>query len=100
MPPVMRSEEAMRQGLLLKHPRPEYPLDARANRITGKGEFEIRFDYDTGHLREVRILKSTGHRSLDKSAIETFQKWQAKPHGLRAISVPVSFAISDAPPPR
>jgi TonB family protein len=96
-PPMIRAEDA---SLLLNHPRPEYPLNARIYRITGKGVFELRFDYDTGQMREIHIVKSTGHRSLDASVIATFKKWQAKPHSLRAIRVPIDFTISDAPPPR
>jgi TonB family protein len=96
-PPMIRAEDA---NLLLNHPRPEYPLNARTYRVTGKGEFDLRFDYDTGDLKEIHIVKSTGNRSLDASVVATLKKWQSKPHGLRAIRVPVVFSISDAPAPR
>ena len=99
-PPIMRGEDALRQHLLLTHPRPEYPFDARLKRLTGRGLFELKFDYDTGRLREVHIATSTGNLILDSSVITTLKQWQAKPHSLRTISVPVTFLISDAPLPR
>jgi TonB family protein len=100
LPPVMRVEDAKRQNLLLTDPRPEYPLEARLKRLTGKGVFELRFNYDTGRLREIHIATSTGHWTLDRSVIATLKDWQAKPHSLRTIRVPIAFLISDTPPPR
>lgn len=99
-PPIMRGEDALRQNLLLNHPRPEYPLEARLHRFTGRGMFDLKFDYDTGRLREIHIATSTGHWTLDRSVIATLKDWQAKPHSLRTISVPITFLISDAPLPR
>jgi TonB family protein len=92
-PPVMRGEDALRQNLLLAHPTPEYPLGARLKRLTGRGVFELRFDYETGRLREIHIATSTGHLILDRSVINTLKEWQAKPHSLRTIRVPITFLI-------
>jgi TonB family protein len=99
-PPIMRGEDALRQNLLLTHPRPEYPYVARRERFTGRGVFDLKFDYDTGRLREIHIATSTGHLILDSSVITTLKQWQAKPHSLRTIRVPIMFVISDAPLPR
>ena len=96
----MRGEDAIRQNLLLDHPRPKYPSNALLYRLTGKGIFELSFDYETGQLREIHIVKSTGHRSLDASIIDALRKWRAKPHGLRVISVPIAFEISGEPSPK
>ena len=49
-PEVMTAEEAAQRGLLLKTVRPEYYYEARARRKEGSGVFELRFDYETGHL--------------------------------------------------
>ena len=57
-------EDAVRQKFLLRAPRPEYPFQARRQKFTGSELYELRFDYDTGHLREVHIVKRAGDRVL------------------------------------
>ncbi len=90
-PPVMSSEDAIRQHLLFYYPFPEYPSEARRQSITGSGIRELRFDYESGHLREVHVVTSTGSPLLDSSAIAGLKRWQAKPHSVRGIRVPVTF---------
>ena len=86
------AEAAGRQNLLLQHPRPEYPEEAKRKRISGAGVFQVKFDYDTGHLREVHIVRSTGQPALDQACITALKQWQAKPHSLHTITVPMAFA--------
>ena len=92
VPPIMMGGDALRQTLLT-HPRPDYPYEARLKHITGSGVFDLTFDYDTGRLREIHITTSTGHWILDKAAIAMFKDWQAKPHTVRKIRVPITFAM-------
>jgi TonB family protein len=95
-PPIMRGEDAERQNLLSAHPRPDYPSEARRKRIGGSGVFLLRFDYETGHLREVHVATSTGSPMLDAAVITTLKKWQAKPRSLHTISVPITFTFAGA----
>jgi|GEM_PF-5917070 len=90
-PPVMLAEEAIAQHRLLYHPVPEYPYKARRNSITGSGIFELSFDYETGHLREVHVVRGTGSAFLDSAALGTLKRWQAKPRSVNKVTVPVTF---------
>ena len=90
-PPIMLAEDAIAQHRLFYYPRPEYPYEARRRSITGSGVFDLRFDYDTGHLREVHVASGTGSPLLDSAAIGALKRWQAKPRMVRKIRVPVTF---------
>jgi TonB family protein len=75
--------EAMK--VLVYAPRPEYPVVARARRITGKGVFVIRVHVKTGRVAEVRVAQSTGYTILDTAAVRAFGQWRFKPGALKPI---------------
>ena len=76
-------------------PVPEYPYTMRSKHVEGKGVFELFFDYDSGNMREVRVVISTGSQMLDAAALSTFRKWKAKPHAVKApILMPVAFTMT------
>ena len=93
-PEPMRLDEALRKHLLLKAPRPEYPYEARARRKTGSGVYELKFYYETGHLREIHVVKGIEDLSLDVYAMATLKVWRAKPRSIHALLVPVTFTFS------
>jgi len=97
-PDVIRLDEARNKHLLLYSPRPEYPLQSRALGVVGKGDFLLRFDYDTGHVKEVHIVKSTGSLLLDKSTIDSLRQWKAKPRSIHQLFVPIGFAMRGRSP--
>ena len=84
-------QEALRQNLLLKHPMPEYPYEARRLKLSGSGLYQLKFDYESGRLREVHIVHGTGKRVLDDAIISALKRWQAKPRSLHSILQPVTF---------
>jgi TonB family protein len=90
-PEVMPVEEAVQKDLLLSAPRPNYPYAARVRGKTGEGMFELKFDYETGHLREVHVIKSIGDRMLDGPAIGALKLWKAKPRSIHTLHVPIRF---------
>ena len=83
--------EAVQKDLLLSAPRPDYPYAARARGKTGEGMFELKFDYETGRLREVHVIKSIGDRMLDGPAIGALKLWKAKPRSIHTLRVPIRF---------
>lgn len=93
----MSMDEALRQDLLLIAVRPDYPYEARRQRFTGSGIFELRFDYETGRLREVHVEKSTGQRMLDGHAIGALKLWKAKPRSIHTLRVPIAFELESRP---
>ena len=84
-------EEAIRQNLLLKHPTPEYPYEARRLKLSGSGLYQLKFDYESGQLREVHIVQSTRKPVLDEAIISTLKRWQAKPRSLHSLILAVTF---------
>ncbi len=88
----MSCADAVRQNLLLNYPRPDYPRDPLRRRATGAGVFLLRFDYESGRLREIRVGISTGSPTLDAASIQSLKQWQAKPRSLHIITVPIAFA--------
>src|ERR1700724_686318 len=58
---------------LLVAPTPSYPSYSETRnpgerQHTYNGLFELKFDYESGHLREVHVVKSTGDREMDAPA--------------------------------
>lgn len=71
--------------------KPQYSHEALRTRATGTGLFELRFDYETGGLKAIDIVQSTGSRLLDHDAINGLKEWKAKPHTIRVMRIPVMF---------
>jgi TonB family protein len=92
-PDVMTEEEAVQKGLLIKIVRPDYYYEARARHKQGSGVFELRFDYETGHLREVHVVHALPDPLLQKAAIEALRQWQAKPRSIHVLRLPVIFVM-------
>ena len=92
-PETMTVEEAVRRNLLLVAAKPEYPYEARSRGREGRGLFELKFDYESGHLREVHVVESTGNRWLDAHSIGALKVWQAKPRAIHNLLVPIRFTM-------
>lgn len=84
---------------------PAYPKDARVFRPvsgsimnyrppTGRGVYDVTFDYDTGRVRAIHILKSTGSSRLDGCAIAGLKIWKVRPHTVRTVRVPITFKVN------
>jgi outer membrane biosynthesis protein TonB len=90
-PEIMTGIEAAQRGLLLKAVRPEYPYEARLRHIKGTGVFDLRFDYETGRLREIHIVRAFPDPIMQKATIEALKQWQAKPRSIHVLRFPVTF---------
>ena len=82
-------------GLALLHaPEPPYPI--RAKRLGWQGEVLLRIHVGAdGMPREVRIVRSSGHAELDRSArAHVLRHWRFAPPQREAIGeVPIRFAL-------
>ncbi len=65
--------------------------EASARHLAGSGVFVVHMDLASGRVSRIDIPKSTGHASLDKSAVEALRKWRAAPGTVRVIKMPVVF---------
>jgi TonB family protein len=90
-PDVMTDQEAHARHFLLSHPAPGWPRDDQRRRLPGSGVFDIQFDYASGHVREVRIVQSTGVEVLDKACIAAFKTWRAKPSTIHVLRQRITF---------
>jgi outer membrane biosynthesis protein TonB len=45
---------------MLSTPRPTYPVEARAQHITGRGVYDIFIDPSAGVVTRVTVVQSTG----------------------------------------
>ena len=62
-------------------------------RVTGSCVVLLDLDEASGKVVRVRIVKSTGSRILDDSAIKAFSKWHFKPHTPSPVRVPMTFSL-------
>ena len=77
----------------IAHPTPKYPLEARRRHVPGKGFYHLHVSYETGEVTSVEILKSTGHRILDDSALTTLKQWKFRVHTMIGVKVPITFSM-------
>jgi TonB family protein len=73
--------------------KPQYSREAQRTRATGRGLFELRFDYESGRLKAIDIVESTGSRLLDHDAINGLKEWKAKPHSVRVMRIAITFKM-------
>jgi TonB family protein len=72
---------------------PVYPYVARRDYLQGKGLYLIRFHPETGQVREVSVVHSSGHEILDQVAVGALHQWRIKPHTFDKIKVPFNFEL-------
>jgi protein TonB len=82
--------------LALSAPRPEYPYEARRQKITGSGVAVMRVDPGSGNVTGVTMSTSTGSPFLDNAAIAGFRRWRFKPGSVSTVTCPVTFTLSGA----
>ena len=56
----------------------------------GRGWFKLTLD-SRGQVLSVAVLKSTGHRVLDASAIAALRQWRFRPVPENYVTMPVEF---------
>jgi protein TonB len=78
----------------LKAPAPVYPVECRARRITGSGIVLATVNTTTGRVIGARMLKSTGNRLLDGSALEALSQWRFKPGTVSQVEIPITFTLT------
>src|SRR5947207_4101278 len=72
-------------------PPPDYPSEARSQRITGSGVCVVSVDPRNGNVTEASMAQSTGDRRLDNAAISAFRKWRFKPGTVSKVKIPIEF---------
>lgn len=80
------------------NPPPVYPVAARRRKQTGTAMLEVLVSPE-GRVSELRLVKSSGHSSLDRAALKSVKKWVFTPgtKGTKKVEmwvgVPVVFQL-------
>ena len=80
----------------LNAPRPEYPYEARRQKITGDGVAVMTVDPVSGSVINVSMWKSTGNPYLDSAAITGFRRWRFKPGTVSRVKSPITYTLTGA----
>jgi TonB family protein len=76
-------------------PTPEYPMKSKNLGYQGQGIYRLVVNKNTGVVSEVKVMKTTGHRELDASAVMTFfNNWKFKPGAVDRRDVLVIFHLT------
>ena len=78
-------------------PRPAYPYECRAKKITGSGVCVVSVDVASGSVTEATMAQSTGNNLLDQSTLTAFRRWKFRP-GTTApkVKIPITFTMAGA----
>jgi TonB family protein len=84
------------KALAIIAPKPAYPYEARAQRITGSGVMVFHVDSSTGEVTDVTVQKSTGSPVLDNAAVTGFRRWKFRPGTAPKVTAPITFTLTGA----
>lgn len=74
-------------------PLPKYPAKERSGTVTGIGVCIVSVDPVSGRVTAASMEQSTGDSTLDKSAVNAFQKWRFKPGTVSNVRIPIEFSM-------
>jgi TonB family protein len=98
VPLRVRVSSGVASELLVRKIDPEYPPEARAQRIQGVVLLQATID-PTGHIAELQLI--SGHPLLAPAAIEAVRQWEYRPYLLNSkpvtveTKIQVSFTLED-----
>jgi TonB family protein len=75
-PPIIRIGGNVQQSKLMRQPSPQYPVEARENRIQGTVRLETLIGVD-GRIVGLRVM--SGPDALVDSALAAVRQWQYQP---------------------
>jgi TonB family protein len=79
------------KALALFAPKPDYPYEARRQRVTGSGTATLSVDQN-GYVEEASMEQTTGSPILDNAALSAFRRWRFK-GPKRRINVPITYTL-------
>jgi periplasmic protein TonB len=78
----------------LSAPRPEYPYEARRQKITGEGMAVLTVDPNSGEVIHTVMSKTTGNPLLDRAARAGLSRWRFKPGTVSSVICPITFTLT------
>jgi len=90
-PKRVRVSEGVAKAFLIKKVEPEYPQEARDQRIQGAVVLQIEIS-EAGDVKDARLI--SGHPLLAPPAIEAVKQWKYKPYLLNGEPVQVETRVT------
>jgi TonB family protein len=78
----------------LSAPRPDYPYEARRQKITGDGIALLTIDPSSGDVIQITMAKSTGNSLLDSAVRAGLGRWRFKPGTVSSVTCPITFTLT------
>ena len=86
---------------LIKSSKPVYPSAARRAGVEGRVLLEILVG-SSGRVESVRVAESSGHQSLDQSALRSVSRWRFRPAKnsrgnpvSQKVRIPIDFLLDN-----
>ncbi|NIS37886.1 energy transducer TonB [Candidatus Saccharibacteria bacterium] len=95
---IMPVDSLTTEPQVIKRSDPEYPAPARKQQLEGTAIIRVTI-FEDGQVGEARILKSSGHDILDKSALNSVYKFEFSPGEIDGrpvktqINIPCHFQL-------
>lgn len=95
---LVRQTTPMRSArvLAMNAPRPEYPYEARRQRLTGSGMAVLTIDFASGSVLDVTMAQSTGSAVLDNATVSAFRRWRFRPGTISKVQSPITYTLTGA----
>jgi hypothetical protein len=79
---------------IVKEVRPHLSASERAKHHEGEGLFRVILDADSGAVRRVVVMKSSGHPAIDQIIIESLRQWRLRPHRWKEFEIYVGLWLN------
>ena len=76
-------------------PKPDYPYEARARKLTGSGVCVLTVGPDGG-VTDATMAQSIGSPILDNATTSTFRRWRFVPGKFSKVKVPITYTLTGA----
>ena len=91
IPRRVRVSQGVMQGLLVSKVQPEYPAEAKDQRVEGAVVLKVTVDKE-GNVANIQLI--SGHPLLAPAAIEAVKQWKYKPFLLDGIPLAVETQVT------
>jgi protein TonB len=88
------AEGIMGKAIPIYQEKPHYPSVARRRGYEGKVVLEVEV-LGTGKVGQIKIVKSSGFKVLDRAAIKSVKNWMFPPGRKKLVIQPITFDLKD-----